>query len=178
MSASSRQEAEVRYAQHRAVALQQAEAFLRPVVPAAPISLRAITPEAMQTFEMAWQECPDRRYPWPWPQMVEHYHRNEPTRFEAAVWSGETLCGLALGRLRSGYCSADYLEGSPLPAHPLKGFVLPAMLTALAAYAVARQRAHIRLVDPVAELVPRYEALGFALAQPRGEPRYCWKVVP
>jgi hypothetical protein len=109
--------------------------------------------------------------------MVSDYRRNEPTRFEVAIWSGEVLCGLAIGRVRAGYCSADYIEGCPLSAHHLRGSVLSAVLTALTAYAVTLDRREIRLIDRLPELVSRYASLGFVLATPRGDARYCWKEI-
>jgi hypothetical protein len=174
---ASRQATEARYAGYRATSFRKAEELLRPVAPV-PLSLRPLTPEALAAFDTGWRGSPERRYPWPWPEMAGDYRRNEPDRFEVAVWSGEALCGLCLGKLRAGYCGGDYLEGSPLPTHPLKGFVLPTVLTALTAYAVALRRKHIRLINPLPEMVPRYEILGFVLVRPRGEAPYCSKVVP
>lgn len=173
----SRQTTEDRYAGHRAVALRNAEDRLQPIAPA-PLSLRAIAPEALASFDAVWRDCPDRRYPWPWREMAADYRRNEPTRFEVAVWSGDALCGLGLGKLRSSYCRADFFEGSPLPEHPLKGFIIPALLTVLLVYAKALQREQIRLIEPLPAMVPRYEALGFVLVNPKREAPYCWKAVP
>jgi hypothetical protein len=178
MAIASRQATETRYAGQRAAAFKRAEDILGQEQAQAPITLRAITPETLATFGTQWQDHAQRLYPWPWHQMAGDYRRNEPTRFEAAVWSAETLCGLALGRLRARYCSLDYIEGSPAPAHPLRGMVIPAVLTALTAYAVALGRAEIRLIDPFPALVPRYENLGFMLATPKREARYWWKEIP
>jgi hypothetical protein len=109
--------------------------------------------------------------------MAIGFRRNEPSRFEVAVWSGPALCGLGIGKLRPGYCGLNFVEGSPMPDHHLRGKVLAAVFTALTAYTVAMERQAIRLIDPVLEMVPRYEALGFLLATPAGEPQYYWKVV-
>jgi hypothetical protein len=177
MAIASRRRTEALYAGQRAAALRKAEDILRPVVAPVPISLRTITPETLATFDAEWRGHPERLYPWPWRDMAGDYRRNEPSRFEVAVWSGEVLCGLAFGKLRLGYCGADYIEGSPVPAHPLRGSVLSAVLTALTAYAVALGRPEIRLIDPLPALVPRYKALGFMLATPRGQSRYCRKEV-
>ncbi len=178
MAPASRLAAEARHAGHRATALRKAEELFRPVVAPSPIRFRAITLETFAACDAEWRDCPERRYPWPWHEMAGDYRRNEPTRFEVAVWGGEVLCGLAIGWQRTKFCSVDYIEGSPLPVHPLRGNVLSAVLTALTAYAVVLGRQEIRLIDPLPELVPRYEYLGFALATPRGEPRDCWKELP
>ena len=154
-------------------------AFGQQVTPS-PITLRSITPDALTAFETTWLEHPRLRA-WRWRDLATDYRRNEPDRFEVAIWSGSILCGLALGKLRRGYCSGNFLEGSPVPRHPLRGKVLPAALTALTTYAavaVVDKRRTIRLVDLDPDMIPRYSALGFVLASPKRELQYCWKVVP
>jgi hypothetical protein len=110
--------------------------------------------------------------------MAAHYRRSEPSRFELALWSDETLCGLAVGKVRLGYCGVNFLEGSPIPGHPLKGLVIPAVLTCLTAYAKALGKREIRIFDPLPEMMSRYEALGFVLATLKDKSRYVGKVVP
>jgi hypothetical protein len=60
-------------------------------------------------------------------------------RFEAAVWKGNTLCGLAYGGkrgyFRESVVGVHLLEGHPDSAHPLKGKIFDIMLIAAAAYA-------------------------------------------
>ncbi len=106
--------------------------------------------------------------------MVENARKNEPDRFEAAVWSGDTLCGLAIGWTRKEFCRVDYLEGSPAPDHPLRGRVTVIVSGAAVAYATALGRGEVRLVNPLPAVVPHYVALGFTLANPKGEAPYCW----
>ena len=110
--------------------------------------------------------------------MVTDYRRHHPSRFDFAVCSGNTLSGLAIGRTGSAYCSIEYLEGSPVVGHPLKGQVIPAALTALLAYTTVLGRGEMRLVEPLALLVPIYKARGFSLVEPRGERPYCVRRVP
>ncbi len=62
--------------------------------------------------------------------------------------------------------------------HPLKGQVIPAALTALLTYATVLGRGEMRLVEPLALLVPIYEACGFLLVEARGERPYCVRRVP
>jgi hypothetical protein len=50
---------------------------------------------------------------WPWQVIVQNARQNEPDRFEVAVWSRVTLCGLAIGWTRNAFCRVDYLEGFP-----------------------------------------------------------------
>jgi hypothetical protein len=109
--------------------------------------------------------------------MVSDFRRGEPGRFEVAVWSGQILCGLAIGRTRTEYCRVDYLEGSPDPVHPLKGNVVVVVAGAVVAYATALGKREVRLVDPLPAVVAHYEALGFKLANPKGASPYCWREI-
>jgi hypothetical protein len=106
--------------------------------------------------------------------MAEDARKNEPDRFEVSVWSGNTLCGLAIGWTRQRFCRVDFLEGSPDPTHPLKGSIAVVVSGAAVAYATAMDREEVRLIDPISAVVPRYEALGFTLASPKGQTPYCW----
>jgi hypothetical protein len=110
--------------------------------------------------------------------MVEDAKKNEPDRFEVSVWSGETLCGLAVGWTRQAFCRVDYLEGSPDPAHPLKGSVAVIVSGAATAYATALGKDEIRLMNPIPAVVPHYQGLGFTVANLTDGTPYCsWKRV-
>ena len=61
--------------------------------------------------------------------------------------------------------------------HPLRGQVIPAALTALLGYATVLGRTEMRLVEPLVQLIPIYEARGFLLVEPRGERPYCVRKV-
>ncbi len=125
-----------------------------------------------------WAGHPNRRYPWPWQAMLDNLRKNEPDRFELALWSENTLCGLAVGSTRRSFCRVDYLEGSPEPDHPLKGYVAMIMVGAVVAYATALNRPEVRLCDPIPVMTRKYQSLGFSLVTPRGEAPYCaWKVI-
>lgn len=173
---ASRGDAEARYRPIRLAALETAGALASSAF-ATPVALTPIGAEAIDAFRACWADHPRRRLPWPWPEMLASCRRSEPGRFEAAIWSGSTLCGLALGRTRSDYCRVDYAEGSPEPDHPLKGHVIQIVATAAVAYATALGKDEVRLVDPLPELVAYYEMLGFLLAKPKGEAPYCWRKV-
>jgi hypothetical protein len=96
-----------------------------------------------------------------------------------AVWSGDELCGLAIGKTRQQFCRVDYLEGSPSPTHSLKGYVTVIVSGAAVAYATALGRTEVRLTDPLPEVIPHYQALGFVLAHMPGGTPYCvWKIEP
>jgi drug/metabolite transporter (DMT)-like permease len=72
----------------------------------------------------------------------------------------------------------DYLEASPDPGHPLKGLVAAVLSGAAIAFATALGKKELRLMNPLAAVVPCYLALGFALANPAGETQYCWWKIP
>jgi hypothetical protein len=172
----SRGAVEHQYRQRRLAALQRAEEIASEALATIPCHLNIITPTALQAFEEQWEGHPLRSYPWPWRQMVEDARRNEPGRFEVSVWSGETLCGLAIGSTRQAFCRVDYLEGSPDPAHPLKGIVTVIVSGAATAYATALGKDEIRLMNPLPAVVPHYQSLGFKVANlPDGTPYCSWK---
>lgn len=170
---SSKAAAEARYSGLRLAALGQASGLFVPFIAPVPVHLSTITATALDTWRRHWTGHLSRLSAWPWDAMLTDYRRHHPSRFELAVWSGDALCGLALGRTGTAYCSIEYLEGSPVAGHPLKGQVIPAALTALRAYAAVLGKREMRLLEPLAPLVPAYEARGFSLVEPRGERPYC-----
>jgi hypothetical protein len=145
---------------------------------AAPVRLTLIGPDALEAFQQQWDGHAERRYPWPWPDMIANARRNEPGRFEVAIWSDAVLCGLSLGGTRADFCRVDYIEGSPDPLHPLKGSVTVIASGAAIAYATALGKAEIRLMNPLPAVVPYYERLGFQLVSPHGGAPYCRIEVP
>jgi hypothetical protein len=171
---SSRAAGEARHREVRRAALQKAQDIASAQFGSVPIRLDLLTATALQAFREQWESDTCRRYKWPWDDMAEHYRKNEPSRFEVSVWSGASLCGLALGLIRDEFCRVDYLEGSPVIDHPLKGFVAVAVTGAAAVYMVAQDKQELRLMNPIPEVVPLYESLGFKVANlPTGDP-YCW----
>lgn len=167
--------AEARYRERRALAHAAVADLVRPDLPA-PCDLRPIEPSALQAFRGQWSGHASRRFRWPWEDIAAEYRRNHPDRFEVAVWSGDCLCGLAVGKVSAGplYCGVNFLEGSPAP-HPLRGFIVGIVVASAEAYAVTIGKGTVRLVDPLPELVPLYGKFGYSLASPRRESPYCWK---
>jgi hypothetical protein len=119
-----------------------------------------------------WLPLVGRRVKWNWRDVATAY-RGEPGRFGFSIWSGTKLCGLAVGRVRAGYVGLDYLEAIPERQHPFKGETLNIALTVLRALALAHGRSHIRLNEPLPDLVDIYRGLGFDYHQPKGKPSYC-----
>ncbi len=174
MGVTSRLATESRYRDIRHLALMRAAELTQSAIAPTPVSLTDIGPTALAAFNDQWVHSV-RRYPWPWPLMVADVHRQTPTRFEVAVWSDQTLSGLALGRIRDSFCGIEYLEGCPDPDHPLRGHVTVIVLTAAVAYAKSLGKRELRLIDPIPAMVSRYVSHGFQLAMPRGESPYCWR---
>ena len=174
----SRAAAELRHSGLRLAALGHAsDLFARSIAPT-PVRFSTINAAALDAWRRHWAGHLARAVAWPWDAMLTDYRRHHPSRLELAVWSGDALCGLAIGRTGRAYCSIEYLEGSPSAEHPLKKQVIPAALTALLAYATVLGRGEMRLVEPFAPLVPAYEARGFLLVEPRGERPYCVRRIP
>lgn len=174
----SRAAAEARYSGLRQAALVRAGDLFAPAIAPTPVSFATITAATLDAWHEQWAGHPARSVAWPWNAMVVDYRHHHPSRFDCAVWSGNVLSGLAIGRTGSAYCSIEYLEGSPVVGHPLKSQVIPAALTALLAYATVLGRGEMRLVEPLAPLVPIYETRGFLLVERRGERPYCVRRVP
>lgn len=124
---------------------------------------------------MDWE---NRRYLWDWFEIKRKF-RNIPARFELSVSVNGELCGLAIGKPSRGrrHVSIYFMEGNPSSAHPLKGHVLPILLEGLALYGEALGCSYIRLIQPVAELIPRYEQAGFSLATDKSHRLYCEKLL-
>jgi hypothetical protein len=174
----SRADAERRYEAYRNIARSKAEELMQTNVAPTPLRLTAIGPAALDACHSQWEPQPTRRLAWSWPRIIADARRHHPTRFEVAVWSGDVLCGLAWGRTGANYCSVNYLEGSPLPNHPLKGSVAVVVSGAMATYATALERPEIRFLEPLPEVVRLYQSLGFTLANPPKQPPYCSRRLP
>ena len=114
---------------------------------------------------------------WPWPSLIHEFRRDDPACFEAAVWSGSQLCGMALGEgdETASYCSVDYMEAEPSGQHLLKGHILDIVLTTLVVYTALLGRAEIRLIDP-SQYVQRWAlghpSGGYSLVRHPGQRQY------
>lgn len=118
----------------------------------------------------------NRRYLWDWFEIKRKF-RNIPARFELSISVNGELCGLAIGKPSRGrrHVSIYFMEGNPDQNHPLKGRLLPILLEGLALYGDALGCSYIRLIQPVTELIPRYERAGFTLATDKSHRLYCEK---
>lgn len=75
-----------------------------------------------------------------------------PGRFEAAIWQGDTLCGLTYGGknedFKENIVAVHLLEGHPASVHPLKGKIFKITLIAAAAYAHVLGHDLVRINSP------------------------------
>jgi len=135
--------------------------------------LRAVDAAAMAA--VAQWTC--RRVHWPWHVMAQDWRRNYPARFEVALWHGDMLCALALGRPArvAPHLSLHYVERNPDPENPLRSQVTGAVVAALRAYAIVLGKTELRLVEPLPQLVPRYcsPEFGFYRVTPARGGQYC-----
>lgn len=128
------------------------------------LGLAPIDPDAIDAFRADWQRQRDRLTTWDW---ADREHRL-PKGFNVAVWQDGVLCGLASGKLTgSKVLRVDYLEGSPAN-HPLKGRIIPIVLTCADAYRIYIGAKELKLYDVWEPLIPVYQRFGFELA-PEGQ---------
>lgn len=120
---------------------------------------------------------------WNWRNLTEEF-RSDPAAFKTALWSGEVLCGMALGhpshRTTKGNrerLSIHYMEGNPDPAHPLKRRVAPLLLAAAEVYGRDLGASAIRLIDAIPGVLPLYLQLGFAVVRTGSGIVYCEKEI-
>lgn len=123
------------------------------------LECRPICPEALNQFDSNWRDRSDRIADWNW--------RDPDLRaakgINVAIWHQDMVCGLASGKLtNSKAVRLDYIEGRP-GSHPLRGDVIPIVLTCADAYRIEIGSKELRLYRVIDELVPVYEQFGFEL---------------
>lgn len=109
---------------------------------------------------------------WEWRRVINRYPAN---RFDLAIWSGETLCGLAYGPAKAEWVGIEYLEGNPDPKHPLRGQIIQIAVDVLEAQALAADAMEMRLLRPFPELIEIYERREYLPVAPVPEPAYLVK---
>lgn len=96
------------------------------------------------------------------------YKKNTAKYFNVSVWSGKTLCGLAIGKpsRTNCHCSLCFIEGAPFN-HPLKRLITPLVIDVLKAYTLIIGGDEIRVTNPDMRLKDHYEKFGFKLFEHR-----------
>lgn len=89
-----------------------------------------------------------------------------------AIWSGEHLCGLAVGRASKRRpigvrhtISVRFIESAHNDYHPLRGGVAALVIAAADAYASLIGASRLRLIDPLAGVIRLYEGYGFKVGR-------------
>jgi hypothetical protein len=108
-----------------------------------------------------------------WFKVAHHFWTNDPDRFEIAIWKGEELCGMAIGRPSNGpdNVTLHFIERRGDHA-ALKGWIAQMVTDGAEAYAKLLGKQRVKLKDPSAGAIPLYVRLGFSLAEPIGQTTY------
>jgi hypothetical protein len=142
--------------------------------------LRRYDAAAESAWHSDWQ---GRRHPsgnggWNWPELVRSRWKR-PSAFRLAIWSGSTLCGLAIGHPSKTSpaggrktLSVDLIEGAPF-AHPLQRSIKLLTIMYATAYGRLLGSSRVRLMNPLPGVIDSYAALGFSIILHRGRPLYC-----
>ncbi len=178
--ASARQTQE-RYRQVRSLAYQATARVLRQGL-APQARLTEIGLSALQIYRETWPDAYGLRgheVQFDWDSLFRHYRRKY-SRFEAALWDDDALCGLCYGMPSQGpqHLTLQFMEAYE-GEHSLKGLVIDIMHEAANAYAFALGKQELRIEDPVEAAIPLCLRRGFELAsETRGRTYYSRKVVP
>jgi hypothetical protein len=110
----------------------------------------------------AWQAWPSPVFDW---REVVADFRPYLDRFELAIWSGDMLAALIIGRPSKGNdnLTLHFLERS-WANNPLAGWVALIATDAADNYARVLEKQHLVLKNPIPEAIPKYESLGFVVA--------------
>lgn len=102
---------------------------------------------------------------WDWGSWVGYFRSHHKKYFDVAIWNGDQLCGLALGRLskRNVKVRLDIIEGTPNKNHPLKGQIAYIGLTAMEAFGYAVGAEESLIIDPVKGAITAYSNYGYKL---------------
>jgi len=149
---------------------------IRPDLVDVPLKFTTIDAWALHAWETQWRprfRGGDGEWDW---RRERFGYQNWPARFDVAVWSGEDLCGLGIGKpsKASTFLAVNLLEGSPVSDHPLKGAIRFCVVEAAIAYAELLECRELRLMRPLPGAVPLYVDMGFSLAPPLDRPPYCF----
>jgi len=147
---------------------------------AAPVLLRRYDGVAEAAWHSEWQGRHHVRGSggWNWPEIVRSRWKR-PSAFRLAIWSGSTLCGLAIGHPsktspagRRQTMSVNLIEGAPF-VHPLRGFIKLLAVTYATEYGRLLGSTRVRLIEPLPSVIPSYTKLGFSIIIKGHQPLYC-----
>jgi hypothetical protein len=120
------------------------------------LSLRPIDQDALDA-QAQWPvvDDPDREIGWSWGDACRHYRRNHMARIELAIWNGDELCGLMLGKASEGrlVVKVNYLQGSTLPTHALRGWITDIATRCAELFARAIDADWVAIQEPAVGLI-------------------------
>lgn len=178
----------LRYEAMRQVAREDAEALLRERWGTPELRLSGIDWQALGCWARQWKPVPGRDGGFDWRTEAGHL-MCKYKRFELALWHGDALCGLAVGKPSPAkrYLRIHLLEGNPDNHHPLRGRVAASVVEAAGAYAWLLGSEQLQIMKPLPRALRSYRRLCFQL--PHGfmyppdpnavdealEPPYCYR---
>jgi hypothetical protein len=119
------------------------------------LSARLIDGAALHQSQ-SWGQSTRRRVDWDWVAGYNAFKFRHPKRFEMALWNGNNLVSLTLGRptYRGTKLRLDFIEGNPDKPSDVQVFE-PTFL-AMVGYAHALGADELRVMNPVNADVKRY----------------------
>jgi hypothetical protein len=180
MPISTFREAQERYARIRRHAYDLVEKRIERRSPTSvPVRLSDIDGHTLEVRRRTWV------YPhwsgaggWDWDEIVPSVLRRT-SAFPVAVWSGDRLLALAVGRAskrrasgRRRTLSLHYIGGHPDRTHPLRNRILAIVFGAADEYGRAIGASRLRLVNPLPGPAPLYLHAGFGIAGRYGQHVY------
>jgi hypothetical protein len=146
----------------------------------APLQLAHTDEDTIAAWRATWRGShPSGFGNWDWERILRRAWRR-PSAFHVAVWSGDRLCGLGVGRLSKRRplgvrhtLSLHFIESAHDDLHPLRGSIAALVIAAADAYGRLAGASRLRLIEPLSGVLRYYEDLGFAVARKAGQPVYC-----
>jgi hypothetical protein len=141
-----------------------------------------LTVEAIDAWAEGWDNPDGENDPpkggWDWADIRDKLI-NQKGYFGLSIWSGDQLCGLAVGHVNKTAVALDFVERSPSADCPLKGNIILIALETATVYAQELGRSQLWLMDPDEDLLEWYqESYGFSdLAKTSQKTPYCWREV-
>lgn len=134
------------------------------------IDVGTINDDILRMARRDWYGHERRRVRWDWEhEILAPHDRRGPRGIELSLLVDGKLCALAVARLsrHKHWLSLTHLEGAPWQ-HPLKGKVLPIIVSALVMYGVQisrddEEQPGIRLLNPTSDAMVRYRLAGYNL---------------
>lgn len=156
----SHHQTEAKYKDIRSIAMEAVQKRL-PYADRPKIKLSKIDHQAL-TEVNSWESL-NRSVQWPWETGYHEYSAQNPKRFELAIWHDKTLCSLSLGRPNASgsRLRLEFTEARPLE-NPLKGRIMPIVLSVAEVYGGLLGADEVRLIDPIDQkLVDYYSSFGY-----------------